>query len=52
MPVENPRPEDIVAVSPIMVELDDGGMEVDLEPEEEGVDLSDHHVNLAEHFSE
>ena len=52
MPVQNPNPEEIV-VSPLVVELDDGGMDVDLEPEEEqGPDISEHHVNLAEHLSE
>jgi len=51
MPVQNPNPEELV-VSPLVVELDDGGVELDFEPEEEAVDISEHHINLAEHLSE
>jgi len=53
MPIENPFSEiPALGLKSAIVELDDGGADVDLEVEEESVDITDHYANLAEHLSE
>jgi len=51
MPIQNPVLDEI-ELAPVLVELDDGGIDVDLSPEEDEIDISDHDANLAEYLSE
>ena len=51
MPIQNPVLDEI-ELAPVLVELDDGGIDVDLSPDEDEIDISDHDANLAEYLSE
>ena len=53
MPIENSNPFEPLGIKAAIVELDDGGMDVNLGEEEEAtIDITQHYANLAEYLPE
>jgi len=52
MPIQNNNPLDPLVLAPTVVELDDGGVDVEFGEDEVSIDFTDHGANLAEMLPE